>query len=120
MNVRSRNPAAGTASTRTRRIETSISTYIAAVSTRYGTTEVARSSKPSRRQGLAYGASRSRQKSGGSGARSVRAAGGIVLAGRLHGQHADGRRARSLALFEHQPIVVHQLPLEARDVGANP
>src|SRR5919198_4357711 len=61
MKVRSRKPAAGTASASTNRYETPSARYISAEIPRYGTTEVAMSSRLRRRRGLAYGSRTSRQ-----------------------------------------------------------
>src|SRR5215210_773559 len=57
MNVRSRKPAAGTASASVSQYETPRLRYITAVRAKYGTTEVARSSNARPRCGSAYGAS---------------------------------------------------------------
>jgi len=64
MKVRSVKPATGIASSSTSQSETWSSAYIAAVSSRYGSTDVARSSIPRLVEGWAYGAKRSRQKDG--------------------------------------------------------
>src|SRR3954449_7901594 len=61
MNVRTKNPAAGTAMMSVSSSETSSVTYIKAVSATYGSTDVATSSALRRGSGLAYGAKRSRQ-----------------------------------------------------------
>src|SRR2546421_4966705 len=62
MKVRSMKPAVGIARAATSRYETSRAQYMSAVSAMYGSAEVAMSSRPLRTLGLAYGASRSRQK----------------------------------------------------------
>src|SRR5919109_4422118 len=64
MNVRSRKPAAGTASASRTRYETSSARYISADSTTYGTTDVAMSSRLGPRCARAYGARASRQEGG--------------------------------------------------------
>src|SRR4051812_30907984 len=61
MNVRTKNPAVGTAMMSVSSGETSNVTYIKAVSATYGSTDVATSSALRRGSGLAYGAKRSRQ-----------------------------------------------------------
>src|SRR5215216_5231745 len=62
MYVRSRKPAAGIASASTTRYETSNARYISTESAKYGTTEVAMSSRLRPRRGRVYGARASRQK----------------------------------------------------------
>src|SRR5215218_2829447 len=62
MYVRSRKPAAGIASASTTRSETSSARYISTESARYGTSEVAMSSRLRPRRGRVYGARASRQK----------------------------------------------------------
>src|SRR5579859_5917164 len=64
MNVRRRKPAAGSDSASTTRSENWSRTYMAPVTTRYGSAEVARSSRPRRAEGVAYGARSSRQNEG--------------------------------------------------------
>src|SRR3954453_15597499 len=66
MNVRTRNPAAGTARTRTSGGDTLRTAYISAISARYGTTDVVTSSAARLTSGFAYGASVSRQNPGSS------------------------------------------------------
>ena len=56
MYVRRRKPAAGTASTRASQTETSSAKRIATSSARYGTTDVATSSRLRETRGCAYGA----------------------------------------------------------------
>src|SRR5205807_8188453 len=65
MKIRTRKPPAGMASASASQSETWSSAYMPAVRTTYGITEVARSSRPRRSEGLAYGARRSRQNDGG-------------------------------------------------------
>src|SRR5437764_15059111 len=60
-NVRTRNPAAGTARIRARAVDTPSKRYIPTDSARYGTTEVASSSRLRPTRGAAYGASASFQ-----------------------------------------------------------
>src|SRR5215211_7014920 len=62
MYVRSRKPAAGIASASTTRYETSSARYISTESAKYGTSEVAMSSRLRPRRGRVYGARASRQK----------------------------------------------------------
>src|SRR5919202_4062242 len=62
MYVRSRNPEAGTARARTRREETSTARYISTERARYGTTDVARSSRLRPTRGRTYGPRASRQQ----------------------------------------------------------
>src|SRR3954467_11709899 len=64
MNVRTRKPAAGSASTSTSAADRSRTAYINAVTARYGSTEVATSAEARRVFGIAYGPKVSRQKDG--------------------------------------------------------
>jgi hypothetical protein len=61
MYVRSRKPAAGTASASVSRYDTSSARYISAERARYGATEVAMSSRLRPRLGRTYGTKASRQ-----------------------------------------------------------
>src|SRR3954467_13282595 len=64
MNVRTRKPAAGSASTSTSAVDTSRTAYINAVTARYGSTEVATSAAARRGAGGAQGPRGARQKDG--------------------------------------------------------
>ena len=135
MNVRSRNPAVGTARMSANTQETWSSTYVKAVSARYGRAEVAMSSmlRPASGSRTAPSA-RARTKApgaAGSDAEGVtarswaqsRSQSSAAIPPHPRPSTATFRGATSRGasgLLEHQAVVVHQLPLEAHAVGAPP
>src|SRR4051812_7475155 len=99
MNVRSRKPVAGIARPTTSATETSSNAYIIAVSSRYGTTEVATSRTARRGSGAAYGANVSRQNNGSSrlaGARSSILASPLHACGLRHDRESGAAGASSV------------------------